>query len=220
MKLIIKSIVIALCFILSLHATFAHSAPINIDQQTILKNAKDLNPKALELAVNGYHWAAENNEIDNTNVLTIVDFTIPSNKKRVWVIDLKTSKTLMKLYTTQAKNSGLVKATHFSNKPNSEQSSLGVFKTLNSYYGKHGKSLRLQGLEPGINSNALKRAIVVHPAWYVTPDFILKNNRAGRSWGCFAVNPAISKKLIDTIKGGSIIFAYAKPEHKDPIVAG
>jgi len=189
-------------------------------QQEILHNAKGLNPQALKLAMNGFEWAKKHRKITNPNVLTIIDFSKPSYEKRLWVIDLKTNKVLMNIHTTHGKKSGLVTATKFSNKRNSDKTSLGLYKTLNSYTGQHGTSLLLEGLEPGLNDNARRRTVVIHPAWYVTPGFINKYHRAGRSLGCFAINPAISKQFVNTIKDGSLIFAYSKAEEHDPIVAG
>lgn len=175
-----------------------------------------LNPATLNQAMKAYRWAVATGKVHNKKVLTIVDFTLPSNKKRLWVINPATGKVLLNLHTAQGKNSGLKYATHFSNKPGSDTSSLGAYVTANVYDGKHGESMRLQGLEKGINNNAMRRDIVVHPANYVTPSFIKAEGRAGRSWGCFAVNPKKSKELISLTKGGSVIFAYAPSENHDP----
>jgi len=205
-----------LCFIS--FSTFANPVTLpQINQKQILANAPHLNPQALSYAVKAYHWAASKGKVKNPNVLTIVDFNLPSYAKRMWVINLKNSQVLMNIPTTQGKNSGLVYAKHFSNQFNTDESSLGVYETLNSYQGEHGESMRLAGLEPGINNNAYRRDIVIHPAWYATPQFIKKYHRTGRSWGCFAVNPAISKKLVELTKDGSILFAYANQEKNDPI---
>jgi hypothetical protein len=191
---------------------------MSINETEILKYAKGLNPKALHYAVMGYKSADQKNMVNNKKVLTVVDFSQPSNKKRLWVIDLNSSKVLLNTYTTHAKNSGLTMATSFSNKNRSIKSSLGTFKTLHPYTGKHGKSLRISGVEKGINDNALSRAIVVHPANYATKAFIQKYNRAGRSWGCFALDPAIVKTFINLTKNGSIIYAYAS-QSKPPKLA-
>ncbi len=191
----------------------------NINRQKILANAPDLNPKALQYAVNGYKWANRKGKVSNPDVITIVDFNKPSNKKRMWIINLKNSKVMLKLYTSHGKNSGSKKATKFSGKNNSKKSSLGVYQTLNPYVGKHGWSLRLQGLEKGINASAYMRNIVLHPANYTTAKYIKRHKKAGNSWGCFGIDPAISKKVINLLKDGSIIFAYAKQESHDPIVA-
>ena len=190
-----------------------------IDTQKILANAPTLNAHALQLAVNGYQWAQKHNHVTNPNVLTVIDFTLPSAEKRLWVIDLSSSKILLNTYTTHGKNSGLNYATHFSNDPRSNETSLGVYQTLNTYQGEHGLSLRINGLEKGVNDNALRRAVVIHPAIYATSDYVNQNHRTGRSWGCFAVSPAVSQQFINLTKNGSIIFAYAKPIEKDPNLA-
>jgi len=186
--------------------------------EKIIYNLPSFNEKAIKLGVNGYLWAKQNGHVKKKRLLTIIDFTLPSIKKRMAVIDLKTSKVLMLLLTSHGQHSGNNLATHFSNYNKSHETSLGIFLTAEIYTGKHGKSLRLDGLEKGINDNARSRYIVVHGAEYVSEEFIKNHGRLGRSWGCFAVNPKKLNKLIKTIKNGSIIFAYAAPEDKDPIV--
>lgn len=213
-KLIYIIPAVLIIIITSISASNLTSTKIN--ERKILANAPGLNPDALAYAVKGYQWAVKNRHVDKKHILTVVDFTKPSSDKRLWVINLHSSKILMNTLTTQGKNSGVTMATSFSNTNNSKKSSLGVFKTLNDYQGKHGLSMRLKGLEKGINDNAFDRAIVVHPANYATPSFVKKFDRTGRSWGCFAVNPAISKKLVKLTKGGSVIFAYSHQEKADP----
>lgn len=195
--------------------TFASSNPTTA---SILANNPNLNPKVVKMALNGYNWAKEHGEVHNSNYLTIINFDKPSYDKRLTVINLKTDKTVLNIPVAQGRNSGVVYATHFSNRPGSLETSLGVYTTGHTYYGHHGLSLRLHGLEQGINSNAYNRAVVMHPAWYMTKSFIKDEGRAGRSWGCFAVNPNISHKLIGLVKNGSVIFAYATPENHDPVV--
>lgn len=190
-----------------------------INEKKILANAPKLDPNALKYAIKGYDWALKNKKINKPNILTVIDFNLPAYAKRMWVIDLKTSRVLMRLYTTQGKKSGLVYARHFSNGRRSDETSLGVYKILYPYRGEHGLSLRLEGLEKNINSNAYRRAVVIHPAWYATSAFVKKYHRTGRSWGCFAIDPAISKKYIELTKNGSILFAYASSEQQDPYIA-
>lgn len=185
------------------------------NSDTTALHVDGLSPKAATLAVKAYNWAKTHGDI-HKDVLTVVDFTKPSYEKRLWVINMDTHQVLFNGYVAQGKNSGLVNATHFSNQPNSDESSLGVFETLYEYSGDHPDSLRLKGLEPGINNNAFERAVVVHPAWYVSPSFIQAHHRAGNSWGCFALNPAAAPKVVNMIKGGSVIFAYAPQENNDP----
>ncbi|WP_419237734.1 murein L,D-transpeptidase catalytic domain family protein [Photobacterium leiognathi subsp. mandapamensis] len=143
------------------------------------------------------------------SLLTIIDYSKPSTQKRFYVIDLKQNKLLYKTYVSHGMNSGLLKASDFSNKVNSHKTSLGTFLTESTYNGGNGYSLKLNGLTRGKNDNALKRYIVIHGAKYVSESFIKRNGYLGRSWGCPALPEALAKKIIDTIKGGSVIFAYA-----------
>lgn len=142
-------------------------------------------------------------------VLSIVDLSQPSSHKRLYVIDLMARKLLFHTYVSHGRNSGQLMAGRFSNEPSSYQSSLGFYRTLGSYQGKHGLSLQLQGIERGINDNAFDRAIVMHGAEYVCEDIIRQTGRLGRSQGCPAVSPALSQPIINTIKGGSCLFIYA-----------
>jgi hypothetical protein len=203
-------------------SSFAQSnalANLNIDKLVAVTSADGLQPKALKASLNAYAWARDHHKLGhNKNILTVVDFTLPSYKKRLWVINLNNNKVLMNLYTTQGKGSGLVYATRFSNQVGTDMSSLGLYATSDEYYGHHNKAMHLNGLERGINSNARRRVVVVHSAWYATPAFIKANHRAGRSWGCFAIAPDVKAKLLDNIYGGSALFAYASQENRDPIV--
>lgn len=187
---------------------------VNPDVQAILKNTPNLNKDALEQALSFYHKAVSTNTITNKNILTIVDFDLPSYEKRLWVIDLTTDKPIMNLYTTHGKNSGDGPyAKRFSNVPDSKESSLGAFKTLYTYDGKHGYSEKLQGLQKNINNNVFDRSIVVHQANYASEAYIAWKGYAGTSWGCFALGPKVYKKFIDTTKGGSLLYAYSSTEH-------
>lgn len=143
------------------------------------------------------------------SLLTIIDYSKPSTEKRFYVIDLKSNKLLYRTYVSHGMNSGLVRADEFSNRINSHKTSLGTFLTEGTYTGGNGYSLKLNGLTRGKNDNALKRFIVIHGAKYVSESFIKQNGYLGRSWGCPAVPMKLAKKIIDTIKGGSVIFAYA-----------
>src|SRR3990167_3195612 len=166
--------------------------------------------QALGLALKAYEWADKKGELTNKRYLTIVDFSLPSTSKRMNVIDLQSGKIVFNELVTQGKGSGSGKmATNFSNVNNSHASVLGAIVTENTYYGKHGYSLRLNGLEENLNSNVKGRAIVVHSANYATATFARTNGRLGTSWGCFALSPDVSKEVIEKIKGGSLIFSYA-----------
>ena len=142
------------------------------------------------------------------NILTVIDFTKPSTEKRLFVIDLKLKKVLFISYVAHGRNSGEKYATSFSNQEGSFKSSLGFYQTENTYYGKNGYSLVLNGLERGINDKAKERAIVVHGAAYADPSTIRSCGRLGRSLGCPALPLAVSKKIIDTIKGGTLLYIH------------
>ncbi|WP_234733509.1 murein L,D-transpeptidase catalytic domain family protein [Tellurirhabdus bombi] len=143
------------------------------------------------------------------HVLSIADLSKPSSQKRLYVIDLENNKLLFHTYVAHGRNSGELNAMQFSNTSSSFQSSLGFYKTMNTYQGKHGLSLKLQGLEKGINDNAYSRAIVIHGADYVCEDFIRRTGRLGRSQGCPAVPNEVTKPIIAAIKGGTCLFVYS-----------
>jgi hypothetical protein len=140
--------------------------------------------------------------------LTLVDYSIPSTRRRLWVLDLATGAVRYHTLVSHGRGSGLLHARAFSNVPGSKQSSLGLFRTGETYIGQHGYSLRLFGLEPGVNHLAYQRAIVVHGADYATARFASIHGRLGRSWGCPALDPAVTRELIDAIGGGTALFAH------------
>lgn len=149
-------------------------------------------------------------KIDKTrSIITFIDFSKPSIEKRLYVVDLENKKLLFNTYVSHGRNSGGNFATQFSNQSGSYKSSLGFFLTKNTYQGKNGYSLRLGGLEKGINDKAEARAIVIHGAKYSNEEVIKQNGRLGRSLGCPALPTALSREIIDTIKGGSVLFIYA-----------
>lgn len=180
-----------------------------IDLYTNCNLEGKLNFNILERALDGY----DTFKLSNKKVLSIIDFSKSSTVKRLFVIDIQNKKLLFHTHIAHGKNSGLNIPTKFSNRIGSLQSSLGFFRTAETYTGKHGYSLILDGLEKGINDNARRRSIVIHGAKYVSKNFIDKNNRLGRSWGCPAVSEKIAKKIIDVIKGGSCLFIYS--DNKD-----
>jgi len=141
-------------------------------------------------------------------VVTLIDFSLPSTAKRLWTIDLESGECMMHTWVAHGRNSGENDACSFSNIPQSYQSSLGFYLTGETYEGKHGYSLRLHGLEAGINDNALDRAIVVHGADYVSEDFIQTHGRLGRSHGCPALPTELTQPFIDLTKEGSLLFIY------------
>jgi hypothetical protein len=162
------------------------------------------------IALAGYRELTDSDSL----LLTIIDYTKPSTEKRFFVIDLQKKELRIHTYVAHGKNTGENHARLFSNKPNSLKSSPGFFQTGEAYRGKHGYSLRLDGMEKGINDNARKRAVVIHGASYVSPEFIKKHKRLGRSWGCPAVPKDESRVIIDLIKGGSCVYIHTNnPEY-------
>ena len=143
------------------------------------------------------------------SLLTIIDYSKPSTEKRFYVVDISEKKLIFNTYVSHGVNSGKKIATQFSNIVNSKKTSLGTFLTDSTYYGSNGYSLRLDGLSNGKNDKARERYIVVHGADYANPSFIEKNGYLGRSWGCPALPQSESRAIIDTIKGGSVIYASA-----------
>ena len=158
-------------------------------------------------ALKGFNLLKEKGLVSK-NILTLIDFSMSSNAKRLWVIDLTTNKILYNSLVAHGRNTGDEYAKNFSNAPESYQSSLGFYATGEIYSGKHGKSLRLDGLEKGINSNARDRAVVIHGANYVSNSFIQNNKRLGRSLGCPALPMDLSNEIIQTIKDKSCLFIY------------
>ncbi|MBD9468119.1 murein L,D-transpeptidase catalytic domain family protein [Pseudoxanthomonas sp. PXM01] len=140
--------------------------------------------------------------------LSVIDYSLPSTQPRLWVFDLEGARLLFEERVAHGRNTGENLATRFSNATGSYMSSLGAFVTQESYRGANGYSLRLQGLEPGFNDKARERAIVIHGAPYVSEALVSAQGRLGRSLGCPAVRAAVAQPLIDSIRGGSFLFAY------------
>jgi hypothetical protein len=163
---------------------------------------------ALTAALDAYSRAQRMGAVARTGLLTLIDYTRPSVEPRLWVIDLRSGQTLYRELVAHGRGSGDNMATAFSNDPESHMSSLGLFVTGDTYVGHNGYSLRLQGLDPGLNDHALSRAIVMHGAAYVNDAVGRQLGRLGRSWGCPAVPLPVAHALIDTLKGGTVVFAY------------
>lgn len=173
-------------------------------------NLAGLSKDAFDYAVKGYEYLKATGKIKNVNVLTIADFTKHSSKKRLFILDVKNYKVLFNTYVSHGQGTGAAMAERFSNIPESHQSSLGFYTTTDTYIGKHGLSLHLQGMEAGINDKALERAIVMHGAAYVSEDFIRARGYIGRSHGCPAVPEQLTKPIIEKIKNGSCLFIYSE----------
>ena len=163
---------------------------------------------AIHLALNSYFSLVEENLLKNDSLITIIDFSKASTEKRLFILDLKNKKIVKKTLVAHGMRSGLNIAEEFSNKRHSNKSSLGLYITNETYSGKHGYSLRLDGKSVGLNNNARKRAIVIHGANYVSEKFIKRNDRIGRSFGCPAVSEDESEEIINLIKEGSCLFIY------------
>ena len=186
---------------------FTDDGPSLLYETIDFKNEERPSYSLFEKALNGYYHL-KNSRIANKSILTIIDFTRPSHLKRLWVIDVDRKLLLFHCLTAHGKNSGESMATSFSNTPNSNKSSLGFFVTGKTYIGKHGTSLKLKGLEPGINDQAEARAIVMHGADYVSEHYIKKYGRLGRSFGCPAVPHELHEKIIETVSNGSCLFIF------------
>jgi L,D-transpeptidase catalytic domain len=187
---------------------------VNLDHQVeqLSQTAPELNKKILKIALTAYQKVQAKGVVKNP-VLTVIDYSLPSNKQRLWIFNLDKGQLLYHTYVAHGKNSGLEVPNHFSNKMSSKETSLGTFITKGTYFGAKGYSLNLEGLERGINDNVFSRRVVFHGAPYVEPNFIKKTGRAGRSWGCPSIAHTLAKPVIDTIKNGSVVFAYSPDSH-------
>jgi hypothetical protein len=194
---------------------------------TLTSQAEGLRPAVLRLAFDAAGCAAERGLVARKDLLTVIDYSLPSTQPRMFVFDLNSRRLLFRELVAHGKNSGDNMATTFSNVSESRTTSLGLFVTGETYYGSNGLSLRLNGLEQGVNDHAAERAIVVHGADYVSTESIRALGRLGRSSGCPAVRPEIAEPLIKTLRGGTPIFSYYPeaewlassaflPEHSTP----
>ncbi len=170
-------------------------------------NTPELQYDVFEYALKGFLQIHQNSNLKKTTILSIIDMSKSSNTERFFIIDIKNKQVLHKSIVAHGQNSGFEFAKNFSNKINSHKTSLGFYKTAETYFGKHGLSLRLDGLEYS-NNNARKRAIVIHAADYVSDAFIKNNGRLGRSWGCPSLPKKDYNKIIEKIKEESILFIY------------
>jgi L,D-transpeptidase catalytic domain len=201
----------ALCSLLVvLAATSLRAAPpAHADLGALFRTAEraGLRPAVLQEALRARSRALVHG-VGARPVLTVIDYTLPSRERRLWVLDLAAGRVLARELVAHGRGTGGDQAHFFSNRPGSLQSSLGTFLTGSIYNGRHGLSLRLQGLDPGVNDRAEARAIVVHGAPYVSTETVAQLGRLGRSQGCPALSPAAAERVIQLIRGGTIIFAY------------
>jgi hypothetical protein len=170
-----------------------------------------LSPKVLRAALDAVACARSRGVSGRKDLLTVIDYSLPSSEPRLWVLDLAHGKVLFHDLVAHGAGSGDNFATRFSNTMDSRQTSLGLFLTEGTYEGGNGYSLRLRGLDSGINDQAEARNIVMHGAWYVSAEHVREHGRLGRSWGCPALSQEEARPVIDAVKGGSFVFAYAEP---------
>ena len=198
--------------VLSVCLPAAASDGVHLEPQTILAQTTSLRPEVLELALEAYNQAEAGGHVRRP-ILTIIDYELPSYQQRLWVIDMRMGRVLYQELVAHGmgkpRGSGgtMEEALSFSNQKGTLKSSLGLFITAETYSGKHGYTLKLDGLEEGVNDNARERLIVLHGAHYVS-EGRADDHLIGRSWGCPAVRPAIARILIDAIKGGSVLWIY------------
>ncbi len=218
------------CFILALmlhipvafsmtmkHETHLMATPVVEDEATQLDALYEtldldnmgLSDEAYDMAVNGYLKLKDTRNIRKDELLTIIDFSLPSTQKRLFILDVEAGKVLYHTYVAHGRGSGKLIAETFSNIPESYQSSLGFYETSGTYIGKNGFSMKLKGLETGINHKAEERAIVVHGAPYVSEQFIRQQGFLGRSHGCPALPENLNRPIIEKIKDGSLLFIYS-----------
>ena len=179
---------------------------------SLQSQAPALRQNVLRLALESAACAEMRHLVKRSDVVTVIDYSLPSTEPRLFVFDLASRKLLFCELVAHGKNSGNVVPTSFSNEPGSLASSIGLFVTEEPYVGSNGKSLKLRGLEPGVNDLASERAIVLHGAYYVSDEAVRVLGRLGRSSGCPAVRVEVAEELIDAVKGGSAIFAYYPQE--------
>jgi len=167
-----------------------------------------IDPNVFALALGAASCAVQSGSVANPSTLTVIDYSKPSTADRLWVFDLRSRALVYEELVAHGQGSGGNLATMFSNEPETHRTSLGLFVTADTYVGKNGYSLRLDGLDRGFNDRARERAIVMHGAPYVNAAFAREQGRLGRSWGCPAVSEGVARQLIDRVKGGNLVFAY------------
>ena len=194
-------------WILAIGAAIAFQVKAD-DVALIAKLAPNIRPSVIEEAVGAMKCAQSQGIGANAGRLAIIDYTIPSRKQRLWVVDLKAQKLLFKEHVAHGQKSGHDIPTAFSDRNGSHQTSLGLFYTDTTYQGGNGYSLKLHGLSKGFNQSAMRRQIVMHGAAYVDPHAAVSMGRLGRSWGCPAVRVEIANAMIDALKGGNFIYSH------------
>lgn len=210
--------------LLSVHTKSSYSLLPKAEAPKSISNLAatlDINSEALSLAIKGFEKLKEQGLVNNVRYLTIIDFSKPSSANRFYVIDMVNEQLVLQTLVAHGRKSGSVFANTFSNQDASFKSSLGFYVTANTYIGKHGLTLQLQGLEKGINDRALERAIVLHGADYVSEAIAKQQGYIGTSLGCPAVPNEKINTIIETIQGASCLFVYAPSKdyiQKSPIL--
>ena len=209
MKRLLVSLAVALLSIAP-HASASCAAPKPSETllSSLLTQAPGLRSNVLKLGLEARECAEQRGLLKRHDLLTVIDYSLPSSQPRMFVFNLTSNKLLFLELVAHGKSSGGNIADFFSNDPGSLATSLGLYITADTYFGHNGYSLRLRGLEEGINDMAWERAIVIHGASYVSRAAVHALGRLGRSWGCPAVRKEVASKIIDTLRGGSPIFAY------------
>jgi hypothetical protein len=174
----------------------------------LARSAPAANPQVLSLATHAADCAQRGGRLDPFRHLAVIDYSKPSTEPRLWVFEVATGRLLFQELVAHGRNTGEHLAQRFSNVEGSKMSSLGLFQATDTYFGNNGYSLRLRGLDAGFNDNAMARAIVMHGAPYVSEAIAARLGRLGRSWGCPALRPEVARTVIDTLKGGALLFAY------------
>ncbi|HWM91210.1 MAG TPA: murein L,D-transpeptidase catalytic domain family protein [Thermoanaerobaculia bacterium] len=174
----------------------------------LAEGVEGLSPKVLAMALDAMACAKAKGVSGRNDLLTVIDYSLPSTEPRLWVLDLERGEVLFNELVAHGQGSGEKFATRFSNLNDSHQTSLGLFLTGGTYQGGNGYSMKLKGLEKGFNDRAETRYIVMHGAWYVSEDHARNQGRLGRSWGCPALSEEMAPRVIDTIKGGSFVYSY------------
>ena len=195
------------------HVGASHPTPAFAAVAANLSGAAGLSRHVLELALGAVRCGVASGDLQAPRTLTVIDYSLPSTDPRLWTFNLESGALLFTEHVAHGQRTGENMAVNFSDVLESRQSSIGLFRTDNTYTGRNGYSLRLDGLEPGFNGKARERAIVMHGAPYVDAAAAGTHGRLGRSWGCPAVRDAIARELIDTISGGGVVFSY----YPDPV---
>lgn len=188
------------------HGSWYHMAAASYERLNL--EQLGLSYEAFNLAIEGLERLQKAGRVANNRIISIVDFSLPSSQKRLFIIDLESQRILFRTYVAHGRGSGTVYAKLFSNKPESYQSSPGFYLTAGTYMGGNGYSMQLIGLEKGINDKAFQRAIVMHGAPYVHEGLAKSQGYIGRSHGCPAVSEKLNKPIIETIKNGTVLFIY------------